>query len=273
MGFSVPASPAPDRDQVITRLRAAGCVFAEEEAALLVEGASTPDQLAAWVEQRVGGLPLEQILGWAEFAGLRLVVEPGVFVPRRRTAWLAEQVIRLVSAGPVIAVDLCCGAGAVGAAVDAAVAAAVAGSTASIEWHAVDVDPAAARCARRNLPAGAHVHVGDLFSPLPLRLRGRVDLVAANAPYVPTDELALMPPEARLHEPVAALDGGADGLAVQRRIIAEVPQWLRPGGSLLIETGRAQAAGTAAAFTAVGLHPRITTCEALDATVIVGSLA
>ncbi len=266
MGFSMPASPAPDLDQVIARLRAAGCVFAEEEAALLVEGASTPEQLAAWVVRRVGGLPLEQILGWAEFAGLRLVVEPGVFVPRRRTAWLAEQVTRLVGAGPVIAVDLCCGAGAVGAAVEAAVA----GSAARVEWHAVDVDPAAVRCARRNLPAGAHVHVGDLFSPLPFRLRGRVDLVAANAPYVPTDEIALMPPEARLHEPAAALDGGADGLAAQRRIIAEAPQWLAPGGSLLIETGRAQADRTAAAFGEAGLDPRITASDELGATVVVG---
>ncbi len=267
MGFSVPASPAPDGDQVIARLRVAGCVFAEDEAALLIEGAETPQQLATWVEQRVGGRPLEQILGWAAFAGLRIAVEPGVFVPRRRTEWLAEQVTRLVGTDTRVALDLCCGAGAVGAAVAAAVAAPV-----QLVWYAVDLDPAAVRCARRNLPAGAQVFAGDLFAPLPTRLRGRVDLVAANAPYVPTDEIALMPPEARLHEPPTALDGGADGLAVQRRIAAEAPQWLRSGGSLLIETSRAQAAGTAAAFLAAGLRPRITTCDALDATVVVGRL-
>jgi len=260
----VPASPPPlDHDRVTARLRAAGCVFAEDEAQLLLEGARTPEQLASWVEQRADGRPLEQILGWTSFAGLRIAVEPGVFVPRRRTEWLAEQAIRLVEAGSRVAVDLCCGAGAVGAAVAAV--------TGQVEWHAVDIDAAAVRCARRNLPREAHVYQGDLFAPLPSRLRGRVDLVAANAPYVPTAEIALMPPEARLHEPAAALDGGPDGLDVQRRIAAEAPRWLAPGGTLVIETSRAQATGTAAACSEAGLRPQITTCDELGATVVIGS--
>jgi release factor glutamine methyltransferase len=247
-------------------LRAAGCVFAEDEAQLLLAGALTPEQLASWVEQRADGLPLEHVLGWASFAGLRIAVEPGVFVPRRRTEWLAEQAIRRVEAGRggTVAVDLCCGAGAIGAAV-AAVAP-------YVEWHAVDSDAAAVRCARRNLPRDAHVYQGDLFAPLPSRLRRRVALVAANAPYVPTAEIALMPPEARLHEPAAALDGGADGLEVQRRIIAEAPGWLAPDGSLLIETSRAQATRTAAACSDAGLLAQITTCDERDATVVIGCL-
>jgi release factor glutamine methyltransferase len=116
------------------------------------------------------------------------------------------------------------------------------------------------------------VYQGDLFAPLPSRLRRRVALVAANAPYVPTAEIALMPPEARLHEPAAALDGGADGLEVQRRIISEAPGWLAPDGSLLIETSRAQATRTAAACSDAGLLAQITTCDERGATVVIGCL-
>ena len=109
--------------------------------------------------------------------------------------------------------------------------------------HAADVDPAAVACARRNLPP---VYQGDLYAALPERLRGRVDLLVVNAPYVPTAAIATMPPEARDHEPRVALDGGADGLDVQRRVAADAPAWLRPGGALLIETGADQAPRTAA---------------------------
>ena len=138
--------------------------------------------------------------------------------------------------------------------------------------HAVDVDPAAVACARRNLVAG-QVHEGDLYAPLPADLHGRVDVVVANAPYVPTDEIALMPPEARDHEPRVALDGGADGLDVQRRVIAAAPRWLAPGGSLLIETSERQAPLTAAAMAAAGLVARVERSEELDATAVVGTLA
>ena len=102
----------------MARLRAAGCVFAEDEAALIVEAAASPDELEAMVVRRGSGLPLEQVLGWAEFCGLRIVVEPGVFVPRRRTALLVEQTIALLDGvrEPVV-VDLCCGTGAVAVAV------------------------------------------------------------------------------------------------------------------------------------------------------------
>ena len=97
------------------------------------------------------------------------------------------------------------------------------------------------------------VHEGDLYDALPGDLLGRVDVLAVNAPYVPTDEIALMPTDARDHEHRIALDGGADGLALHRRVAAGAAAWLRPGGTLLIETSRPQAEGTSAACAAAGL--------------------
>jgi len=257
----VPPPPAPELD-VVARLRAAGCVFAEDEARLLLCAAQTPAELTAMVDQRVAGLPLEQILGWAEFCGLQIVVEPGVFVPRRRTELLVRQAAALARPGAVV-VDLCCGSGAVGAALAAAVP--------GIELYAVDIDPAAVHCARRNIARSGRVYEGDLYEPLPRALRGRVDLLAVNAPYVPTDAVALMPPEARLHEARVALDGGPDGLDVQRRVAADAVGWLAPGGHLLIETSERQAARTAEIFTQSGLTPRVARSEELDATVVVGA--
>ncbi|MDT7748309.1 MAG: release factor glutamine methyltransferase, partial [Pseudonocardiales bacterium] len=205
---------------MVTRLRAAGCVYAEDEARLLISSARTPADLAAMVDRRVRGLPLEHVLGWAEFCGLRIAVDTGVFVPRRRTEFLVRQAASLARPGAVV-LDLCCGSGAVGAALAATVERA--------EIHAVDIDPAAVLCARRNL-AGGQVYEGDLYEPLPDALRGRVDVLVANAPYVPTEAIGLMPPEARVHEPRVALDGGSDGLDVQRRVTAEAPRWLASGG-------------------------------------------
>jgi release factor glutamine methyltransferase len=256
-----PPSPAPD---VVARLRAAGCVFAEDEARLLVAAAQTTAELTAMVDQRVAGLPLEQILGWAEFCGLRIVVEPGVFVPRRRTELLVREAASLARPGAVV-VDLCCGSGAVGAALAAAVD--------GLELYAVDIDPAAVRCARRNVARSGRVYKGDLYEPLPRALRGRVDILAVNAPYVPTDAVALMPPEARLHEARVALDGGADGLDVQRRVAADAAEWLAPRGHLLIETSERQAPQTAELVARSGLTPRVVRSDDLDATVVVGSLA
>jgi release factor glutamine methyltransferase len=244
----------------VTRLRAAGCVFAEEETRLLISAARTPEELAAMVDRRVAGLPLEQVIGWAEFCGLRIAVDPGVFVPRRRTEFLVRQAAALAGPGNVVIVDLCCGAGAIGAALAAALGGA--------EVHAVDIDPAAVRCAGRNVPGS--VYQGDLYEPLPAALRGRVGILAANVPYVPTGEIGFLPPEARAHEPGVALDGGADGLDVLRRVAAGAPEWLAPGGHLLIETSERQAASAAAAFADSGLTSRVSRSDDLDATVIIG---
>lgn len=170
----------------MTRLRAAGCVFADDEAALLVAEAGTPAELAAMVDRRAAGWPLEQVVGWAEFCGRRIAVEPGVFVPRVRTECLAHHATELVrssahpDARPLVVVDLCCASGAVGVAIAAALG--------DVELHACDIDPAAVHCARRNVPdIGGQVYEGDLVEPLPPRLLGRVDLLVANVPYVPTE--------------------------------------------------------------------------------------
>jgi release factor glutamine methyltransferase len=212
------------------------------------------------VARRTAGVPLEHVLGWAEFCGLRVAVDPGVFVPRRRTELLARQAIALAAAPGAVVLDLCCGSG--------AVAAAVGRARPDAELHAADIDPAAVRCARRNVPGG-HVHEGDLFAALPPALRGRIDVLVANAPYVPTDAIALMPPEARLHEPRVALDGGADGCDVLCRVAAGAPDWLAPHGHVLVETSEAQAPRVCDAMTAAGFVPRLARDEELGATIAV----
>ncbi|MDP4503457.1 putative protein N(5)-glutamine methyltransferase [Nonomuraea turcica] len=263
--MSVSSSSAALSD-IVGRLRAAGCVFAEDEAELIVATARTPGELAAMVERRVGGRPLEHVLGWAEFCGLRLVVEPGVFVPRPRTRFLIDEAVALAREvpGTPVVLDLCCGTGAMGAAL-------AAGLARLAELHAADLDPAAVRCARRNLPGG-HVYEGDLYEPLPATLRGRVDLLIASPPYVPSGSVGLLPPEARLYEPRVALDGGDDGLDVVRRVIERAPQWLAPGGHLLIETSARQAAATVRAVELAGLAARAAGSDELDATAVIGRL-
>jgi release factor glutamine methyltransferase len=250
-----------DEHAVATRLRAAGCLFAEDEARMLIAAAGSGSELEAMVDRRAAGLPLEQVLGWAEFCGLRIAVKPGVFVPRRRTEFLVREAVTLAEPGDII-VDLCCGAGAIGAALAAAVDRA--------EVYAVDIDPAAVRCARRNVPG--QVYQGDLYEPLPGRLRGRVAILAANVPYVPSGQVGLLPAEARAHEPLVALDGGADGLDVLRRVAAGAPAWLAPGGYLLIEISERQAPQAVAAFADGGLNPRVVSSAELYATVVIGRL-
>lgn len=257
------ALPRASIDSLVAKLRVAGCVYAEDEARLLISEAGSHDELGAMVEQRTMGLPLEHILGWAEFCGMRIAVAQGVFVPRRRTELLVREATMLVRKheSPCAVVELCCGSGAVGAALSA---------SSDVELHAVDVDRAAVQCARRNIPR-ATIYQGHLYEPLPASLQGRVDLIVANAPYVPTDEIAMMPAEARLHEPFCALDGGPDGLDVQREIAAGAPHWLRRGGYLLIETAERQASRTVEIFIGNGLDARIARCDELDATVVIGS--
>lgn len=244
-------------DAVVAALRAAGCVFAEDEAALLL---ATPGPLAPLLARRLAGEPLEQVVGWAAFDGLRIVVAPGVFVPRRRSELLVRLAAEGLRAGAVV-VDLCCGSGALGAAVRRRLP--------GIELHAADADEAAVACARGNLP-GARVWLGDLWDALPSRLRGRVSVVLANAPYVPSDAIALMPSEARDHEPRGALDGGGDGLDVHRWIAAAASGWLAAGGRVLIEVSHAQAPVAAGLFERSGLLPTVHTDDELGATVVVG---
>jgi release factor glutamine methyltransferase len=252
-----PIRPGPLSD-LAARLREAGCVFAEDEARLL-RGAASGAELERLVSRRVAGEPLEHLLGWVEFCGLRVAVAPGVFVPRRRTELLVELA---VSAHPRLVVDLCCGSGAVGAAVAAALPEA--------EVWATDLDPAAVACARHNLPSDRVVG-GDLYDALPHDLRGRVDVLTVNAPYVPTQALPTMPTEARDHEPAAALDGGRDGVEIHRRVAAGARGWLASRGTLLVETSRDLAPATLAAAVAAGLSAGVVTDEDRDATAVVAT--
>jgi release factor glutamine methyltransferase len=248
---------------VVGRLRAAGCVFAEDEAELLAGAARDAVHLESMITRRVAGAPLEHVLGWADFAGVRVTVTDGVFVPRHRTELLTTTARGLLREGGTV-LDLCCGTGALGLVVCRGVP--------GVRLVAADVDPAAVECARRNLaPLGAEVFRGDLFAPLPGELRGKVDLLLANVPYVPTGEIAFLPEEFRVHEARAALDGGADGLDVLRRVAASVGEWLAPGGSLLTEAGATQLAEAHAVLAAAGLRPRTVFDPESETSVVVAS--
>jgi release factor glutamine methyltransferase len=256
-----PAVSSPDTyAETVAALRAAGCVYAVDEARLLLEAGG---DLEALLARRVAGEPLEWVVGWAEFADLRIAVRPGVFVPRRRTELLAaESIARLRPAS--VAVELCCGA--------APVATTILEEVPFVDVHAADVDPVAVACARENLPNG-NVHESDLFDALPSDLRGRIDVLVANTPYVPSDQVATMPVEARDHEPRSTLDGGPDGLDLLRRISAGAREWLSPGGHLLIEVSERQLPTALRVFEGDGLVASSARDDELDATVVIGRWA
>jgi release factor glutamine methyltransferase len=214
------------------------------------------------VARRAEGRPLEYLLGWVEFFGMRIAIDPGVFVPRRRTEFLVREAIARANSGAVV-LDLCCGCGAIGIAISSAIEGA--------ELYAADIEPAAVRNTRRNFElSGGRVFEGDLFDPLPDALRGRVDILAANVPYVPTEAIALLPPEARDHEPGVTLDGGADGLDVLRRVAGEAPVWLAAGGLLFIEVGEDQADAASLIFARAGLAPYVARSEHYNSVVLIG---
>jgi len=212
-------------DAVTERLAAAGCVAAGAEAAALCEHAPDDATLDDWVARRTRGEPLAWITGRVDFGGRTLVTTPGVYVPRATTEELVTRAAVGLRPGARVA-DLCTGSGAVAAALLARVR--------DARIVGVDVDPAAVRCARRN---GVPAVLGDLGGPLRSRA---FDLVTAVAPYVPTRELHLLPADVQRYEPTPALDGGADGLEVVRRVVADAARLLGPGGRLVLEIGGAQ---------------------------------
>jgi release factor glutamine methyltransferase len=177
--------------------------------------------------------PVQYLLGEAEFCGLRLELGPGVFIPRPETEALVDRALALCPPAAAAVVDLCTGSGAIACALGRR-------RPAWTVW-AVEQAAAAADCARANvrrlgLEGRVHVLEGDLFGPLRRPLpRGAVDLVVANPPYLAAPGLPALPVEVRDWEPRAALDGGADGLDVIRRLVGEAPEWLRSGGGLLVE--------------------------------------
>ena len=270
MEESAPLTP----EMIVAALRRAGCVHAQAEAAILQDAAGSTAVLEMMLEQRKQGMPLEHIVGWAEFHGQRIAVRAGVFVPRKRSEFLVDQALVVLAEAtradtalacgvprrPVI-VDLCCGTGALGAAMARALR--------ECELHAADIDPAAVACAAGNIaPFGGRAHCGDLFAALPDRLRGHIDLIVANAPYVPTAAIAFMPQEARLHEPNAALNGGTDGLALHRRIAEQAGAWLKPSGVLVLECSEQQAASSAGIMAGHGFVASVATSEALGGVVV-----
>jgi release factor glutamine methyltransferase len=219
-----------ERLRVLRALEAGGCVDPRAEADTLLsassEGAGPIDEL---VGRRLRGEPLAWITGWVEFCGMRVRVHPGVFVPRPHTQALARRAASLLR-GAGIAVDLCTGSGAVAAMLGTA-----------HPWATVlatDIDPAAVDCARGN---GVHALIGDLDRPLPSSLRGRVDVLTAVVPYVPTEDLHLLPRDVLESEPRRALDGGPRGTEVLARAAEAAARWLRPGGHVLLELGGDQA--------------------------------
>jgi release factor glutamine methyltransferase len=219
-----------DMDALVHALTQAGFVAPQEEAAALLrgsnEGAGPIDEL---LDRRVHGEPLAWIVGTAEFCGLRIHVEPGVFVPRPHTEALARRAAALLPRD-ARAVDLCTGTGAVAAVMQAAHPGA--------EILATDIDPVAAANAERN---GIRALLGDLDQPLPRSWLGSVDVMTAVVPYVPTEELHLLPRDVLEHEPRASLDGGDRGTTVLTRAADVAARWLRPGGVVLLELGGDQA--------------------------------
>jgi release factor glutamine methyltransferase len=197
-------------------------VFAEDEAALILNDGRDIEML---VSRREKGEPLAHVLGWAEFGGLTVEVDRGVFVPRPQTVALAEAAAALA---PSVAVDLFAGAG--------AVASVVAARNPGSRVVAGELEVTA--CLRGNaLRYGFEVVASDVDSGVPPELEGSVDVLTANVPYVPTAELEYVPHDG---EPLSALDGGADGLDWTRRLLACAPRWLRPSGVLLTEVGEPQ---------------------------------
>lgn len=246
---------------IAARLRTSGSVFAEDEARLMISEAPDTKQLASMIERRSAGEPLQQILGWAMFASQRVTIAPGVFIPRQRTELLFVQAAKNSERGDVV-LDMCCGA--------APIAMALSAVKRNIELHCTDIDPVAIECAEKNLDGtGAMTYVGDLFEPLPVVLRGRINVLVANAPYVPTGAIETMPAEARDYENRATLDGGEDGLDFHRRIAGEAPGWIKRNGCVLFETSASQAEETMEICISNELKPKLFTDEELDANVVI----
>jgi release factor glutamine methyltransferase len=224
----------------VARLAAAGCIAAEEEATALAAAATGPAHLDALVDRRTHGEPLAWLVGAVEFCGIRVIVHPGVYVPRWQSEPLARRAAALLPANG-IAVDLCTGAG--------AIARVLRTSSPSAVVVATDIEPAAVACAWEN---GVDALLGDLDEPLPSALLGAVDVMTAVVPYVPDDQLQFLPRDVVAFEPHIALDGGGGGLRLLFAVVARSARWLRPGGWLLLELGGDQAAVVADEMGAAG---------------------
>ena len=185
------------------------------------------------IRRRAGGEPIAHILGYTEFAGLRMRVRPGAFVPRQSSEFLVDQALRRLRGRrrPVV-VDLATGVGPIAMGIAAAV------PTATV--FGTDISGDALRQARANAAElvlrNLEFLKGDIYAPLPDRIRGNVDVVTAHAPYVPRDEVEDLPLEVRGFEPEDTLtDYSEHGLGLLTRIAEDGRTWIRPGGWLVIE--------------------------------------
>ena len=223
--------PAPSDPAALAELLAdAGFVAAEDEAdELLARAAGDAALLDALVARRLTGEPLAWITGSVAFCGLEVRVDPGVYVPRCQSEPLALRAVQRLPEGGA-AIDVCTGAG--------AVAKTLMARRPGARVVGTDVDERAVACARRN---GVDARLGDLLAPLPRALEGRVDVVVAVVPYVPTPDLPLLQRDTLTFESPLSYDGGEDGTALLRRVVADSPRFLRRGGALLLELGGEQA--------------------------------
>lgn len=243
-GRPVPTASTSSRARVAERLARAGCVAPDDEAdELLAAAGDDGAALDALVARREQGEPLAWVTGWADVAGVRVRVRPGVYVPRPQSTPLALRAASLLPARGV-AVDLCTGSG--------AVACALARARPGARVVATDLDPLACAVAAEN---GVEVYEGHLDETLPAELGGHVDVVVAVPPYVPSEELAFLPRDARDYEPRLALDGGPQGTTVLVGVVEAAGRLLHPGGTLLVELGGDQDASLAATLEATGFGP------------------
>lgn len=244
---------------VLLRLRASGCVFAEDEARLLCEHARDQDHLDELVERRVAGEPLEHLIGWVEFCGRGYFIGPGVFIPRQRSSLLVDVAAWIGHDADGEILDLCCGVGALGIAVRNRIGGRVIGA---------DLSPDAVAYAIQNGIRDAYV--GDLFEALPGSYRAGISVLIANVPYVPRAAITDMPRESRDYEPRVAVDGGIDGMDLQRRVLTEAGDWLAPGGWLFTETSAPQARAVLAEAIALGWNAWVIRDEERGAHVLAG---
>ena len=255
------ATLADQLDAGTTALEAAGLPSARVDAEWLLAGllgvgrvavrlglghaapAPLAERYADAVSRRARREPLQRILGWEEFRGVRVRLTDAVLVPRPETETLVEWALSLLPP-PVdrrlVALDVGTGSG--------CIACALAAERPDLDVVAVDVSPAAVAVARENaraldLAPRVRVIAADLFDGI---RDLRADLIVSNPPYLPSGLVPELPPEVRIHEPRLALDGGVDGLSVIRRIAIAARRFMRPLAALVVETaGGAQASATA----------------------------
>jgi release factor glutamine methyltransferase len=194
------------------------------------------DRFSRYVDRRRDGEPVQYIEGSTQFGPIELKVDDRALIPRPETEMLWELAMGLIGdvASPII-VDLCTGSG--------NLALALKHSTPGAEVVAIDAMADAIALATANgVDLGLDVAFvqGDLFGALDSALRGRIDLIVSNPPYVSDREFAELPIEITQYEPSTALVAGSDGLEILRRIAAEATRWLRPGGQIACEIGETQ---------------------------------